>query len=385
MPQQSAAKQSLRILHIISGLGDGGAEAVLYRLCQADRVNRHEVISLLDQGKYGQLLLEIGVDVEAMHLSARTAMSILPRLIGAIRRRNPDVVQTWLYHGDVIGGLAARLAGKPVFWGLHNTRLDPVRAKRSTIIMARIAGKLSRIVPRGIVSCSQRAADDHIADGYPAAKLHTIPNGYNLEDTRFSLDGRKRIRRELQVANQTPLIGKIARFDPQKDHRNFFEALAFLRKTQFPFRAVLAGKDISWETAELKAMIEDLDLQDHVDLLGSRRDIADIYSALDVNVLASAYGEAFPNVIAEAMACGTPVVATDVGDSSTILGPHGALIAPKDPDALASAIIETLMDLNLDDPIDEDDRGTALRQHVNDNFSSAIMLGRYLEVWRPAA
>ncbi|MBX6334886.1 glycosyltransferase, partial [Candidatus Saccharibacteria bacterium] len=178
----------MRLLHIITGLNDGGAEAVLYRLIMHDQDNEHGVVSLTGAGKYGPLLRAAGVPVWTLEMPrGRLTTRGLYTLWRLLRTQRPDVVQTWMYHADLVGGMLARLAGTPVVWGIRNTTLEPGKSTRSTLWVARACARLSRWVPRRIVACAQAAVQVHAALGYDAARMMVIPNGYDL--ARFAPDG----------------------------------------------------------------------------------------------------------------------------------------------------------------------------------------------------
>ncbi|MCC7320677.1 MAG: glycosyltransferase [Rubellimicrobium sp.] len=366
-------------LHIITGLNDGGAEAVLYRLCSHDRVQRHHVVSLTGPGKYGPMLGALGVDVTCLNLPrGKVRARALWRLWREIRRIRPDVVQTWMYHADLVGGVAARLAGcRNVVWGIHNSNLSPGETARSTILVARVCARLSRLVPRCIICCAERAREVHAALGYEARRMVVVPNGYDLSQFRPDPDARARLRGALGIAQDAPLIGFVARFDPQKDHRTLLRALALLGERGVAPQCLLVGTGMEEGNAALAAMIAETGTADPVHLLGRRTDIPAVMNALDLHVMSSV-GEAFPNVLAEAMACGTPCVSTDVGDAGVILGDTGRIVPPRDPAALAEAIAAGLQERAL--PAWQA-RQAAARARIAENFTIDRMVGRYRAVW----
>jgi glycosyltransferase involved in cell wall biosynthesis len=369
------------VLHIITGLADGGAEAVLYRLCTHDTKNRHVVVSLMDAGKYGPLLQTAGVEVHCLHMPrGRVTAGGLWRLWRLLRTQRPSVVQTWMYHADLVGGVLARLAGVPALcWGIHNTSLEPGSSTRSTIWVARICAWLSRWLPRAIVSCSRESVRVHRALGYAARKFFVIPNGYDL--TRFAPDAaaRVRLRAEWGIEDETPLIGMVARFDPQKDHATLIDALARLAHAGSRFACVLVGTGVDPGNAALREAIAAAGLETSVRLVGRRDDVPAVMNALDVHVLSSR-SEAFPNVLAEAMACGTPCVTTDVGDAALIVGDTGWVVPPRDPDALARALAEALAAKN--DSAAWQARKCAARERVATHFDIERMVDSYRSVWQ---
>lgn len=373
----------MQIFHIITGLSDGGAEAVLYRLCTNDTLNQHTtVVSLMGAGKYGPLLEEAGVRVVCLDMPrGRVTLGGLWRLWRTIRRERPAVVQTWMYHADLIGGVVARLAGvRRVFWGIRHSDLVPGESSRSTIAVAKLCAWLSRFVPTGIACCAERARSVHMALGYVAHKFKVISNGYDISQLKPDIEARQHLRDQWSVPGDTPLLGMVARFDPQKDHANLLASLAALKTQGWVFRCVLVGSEMETDNAILSKWINEYDLQEEISLLGQRSDIPAVMSALDVHVLSSAFGEAFPNVLAEAMACDTPCVTTDVGDASLIVGETGWVVPPRDSQALASALASALEEYS-DAPQDWTARQREARERIVGQFSITAMVERYRELW----
>ena len=370
----------MQIFHIITGLNDGGAEAVLFRLCTHDLNHRHIVVSLSGDGKYGPLLRKRGIKICILKMSPnRPSLFAFFKLIKLIRRHKPDVVQTWMYHADLLGGIAARMAGiKAIVWGIRHTTLEPGKSKKTTIWIVKLLARLSRWLPARITVCAQRAMDVHEELGYNRAKMSFIPNGYDLEDFTPMPNEARAIRSEWGVEPGIFLIGTVGRYNPQKDHANLLQALALLRSRNIPLRCVLVGVNLDSDNQELVAQIQRLGLEEMVILLGERTDIPAVMSALDVHVLPSAYGEPFPNVVAEAMACETPCVATDVGDAAYIVGNTGWVVPPGDSNALANAIEKSLNEIKHDQWAL---RCTSARERIQKNFSIKKMVTLYHELW----
>lgn len=330
-----------KVLHIITGLGDGGAEGVLARLCLHSKKFQHVVISLTDGGKYAAVLVAAGITVHCLGMSARKR-SLLKffTLVRLIKTEQPDMVQTWMYHADLLGGIAARFAGvRRIFWGVRHSTLEKGTSKRTTILIARLCAILSRWVPEKIICCAYKALEVHADIGYEPSKLLVIPNGYDL--TRFKPDSIQRtvVRGELGLGQDEFVLGMIGRYNPQKDHYNLLRALAMVAALKVDFRCLLVGKDLSTKNDVLMAHITELGLLQRVMLLGQRNDIPAVMNALDLHLLSSSFGEAFPNVVAEAMACGTPCVTTDVGDALEIVGSSDLCCPPRDPEQLAKLIL----------------------------------------------
>ncbi|OCC22907.1 hypothetical protein MB02_14150 [Croceicoccus estronivorus] len=369
--------QRPHILHIITGLGDGGAEAVLYRLATYDDLHSHSVISLSGMGKYGPLLHEAGIAVEAMGLSpSLPSAARLMRMVQSVRRQAPDVVQTWMYHGDLLGGVAARLAGvRRVVWGLHNTTLDRQGTKWATRAIVRLNAQLSRRLPARIASCSEKGIQVHRDAGYAPGKLTVVHNGYDIGAFRPDANARQHIRAEWGITDDEILLGCVARFDPQKDHGNLLAAFRRVLDRQPAARLALIGTGMTHDNSALAGLIERNGVGQSVILCGRRSDIPAVMNGLDVHVLASAFGEAFPNVVCEAMACGTICAATDVGDTGLIIDSTGHICPPSDPDALASAILSAI------ERAGTAEASAACRARIESMFSLDRMAAGYAALW----
>jgi glycosyltransferase involved in cell wall biosynthesis len=373
----------MKIIHIITGLNDGGAEAVLFRLCTYDKTHCHAVISMMDAGKYGSLLHQSGIEVHCLNMPrGKITLNGILQLWRLLKTSQVDAVQTWMYHANVLGGLIARLAGiKNVIWGIHHTTLETGSSKNSTIFLAKLSAYLSRWIPRRIVYCAQRARQVHVALGYEDFKSVVISNGYDLRQFAPSAPARMKLRSELGIEETETLLGMVGRFDPQKHHANLLAALAELKQQYGAVRCLLVGSGLEKTNAPLLQMITDYGLVEQVDvmLLGQRNDISAVMNALDVHVLSSAYGEAFPNVLAEAMACGTPCVTTDVGDAALIVASTGWSVNPRNSKALAGALSAAI--LAWKDRNRWEQRKLLARQHIDENFSIERMTNSYYAAW----
>jgi glycosyltransferase involved in cell wall biosynthesis len=371
----------MKIMHIITGLGDGGAEAALYRLCKFDSANKHIVVSLMDEGKYGPLLKELGFEVYCLNMpSGQIRFSALIEIFKLVRQENPKVVQTWMYHADLIGGVLARFSGvRNVFWGLHNTTLEKGKSKRSTIFICKFNAILSRWVPKKIIYCAEKSRQVHEQLGFKKSIGVVVPNGYDLDAFAPSLEFRIRFRREVNIDQNVFLIGHVGRFDPQKDHKNLILALGILKQKNKLFYSILVGTGVNNENYILNNLIDKNDLVNTVKLLGQRNDIPVVMNGLDIHVLSSS-AEAFPNVLAEAMACGTPCVTTNVGDAALIVSDTGWVVPPKNPQALADAILQAIEE-KQNNPQAWLERKQACRNHIFENFSIAKIVKNYHRVW----
>lgn len=368
-------------LHIISGLGDGGAEGVLFRLCSNHHLRRHIVISMMGDGKYGPMLRERGVEVHVLNMPrGKVTLHGLYRLYCLIRLHRNVVLQTWMYHADFIGGIMARVAGvRYIFWNVRNSELKRGVSKGSTLLIARLCQISSALVPTSIIFCGANTRNVHLAFGY-RGRSEVIHNGFDSDVFNISLSHRLAFRSECGVSLSTPLIGMVARYDPQKDHDTFLRALEILKQQGFFFKCCFVGCGIVGTDSSLRVKISELGLTDFVILLGQRSDIPVVMNGLDIHVLSSSFGEGFPNVVAEAMLCGTPNVVTDVGDASHIVGNSGRVVRPSCPYSLASGI-GSLISLRCDHPEAWALLRLEARSRAEKNFGLSRMIELYESVW----
>lgn len=369
----------MKIIHIITGLNDGGAEGALYRLCKHDKQNCHVVISLMDGGKYGSLLSAENVPVHCIELSkGMFNLSKFIKLIRVIKAEKPEVAQTWMYHADLLGGIAAKVAGvKNVFWGVRHSNLTPGTVKRSTILIAKLCGILSYFIPKRIICCADNAVKSHIQAGYAAKKFITIPNGYCLDEYKPGMDV-SLLDTELGISNEF-LMAMVGRFDPQKDHGNLISSLTIVKKKYPSFKCLLVGANMTTDNETLMSLIEASGCLDNIILLGRRTDIPVIMNRIDIHVLSS-LGEAFPNVLAEAMACGTPCVTTDVGDASFIVGNTGWVVSAQNSKKLAQTLLVAINEMHSDRSKWRN-RKVSARNRVEKEFNISVMVNRYKSVW----
>ena len=375
---------SMRIAHIITGLGGGGAEFMLARLCTAMAAAGHDlrVFSLTAGGPVAELLREQKIPLIELDLhSARDLPRGLLVLRGVLRDFAPDLVQTWLCHADLIGGLLARYSlAVPVVWGVHQADGDVRDMSLATRMVLRACAALAAQVPSRVICCAEAGRRARLASGFPAALLEVIPNGVDCAQFRRDPDARARVRRELGVAQDTLLIGMPARWHIDKHHALLCAAAKQVLVSYPHARFVLCGDGMHSGNTALMAMIAATGQAQAFHLLGFRSDMAALLAALDVGVLSSRT-EAFPNVIVETMACAVPFVATAVGDVAAMIGEQGEagrVVAADNVQALAAALLEVLQ-LSAEE---REMMGEKARARVVANFSLAATVARYAAAYR---
>lgn len=331
----------LRVLHVITGLGTGGAEMALYRLItsfrRADCRYTHTVVALTPHGTMRQRFHDAGIELVVFDFK-RSPLSGFLHLIELVRETRPDIVQTWLYHADLLGGMAACLAGnRNVIWGVHTSSLSSGGTSPVTRGIQRLCAWTSKFIPHTIVCAAETARRVHLEVGYDVRRLVVVPNGFDLSELAATVEERSARRSECGIGEHEVVIGSLGRFNEDKDQRNFIRAAGLLARRSPEVRFLMVGKDLDRRNAELTGWIADTGHPDRFLLLGERRDVPACLAAMDIYCLHSRT-EAFPLALGEAMAMGLPSVVTDVGDAARMVGDTGMVVPKEDPDSLARGL-----------------------------------------------
>ncbi|NMB53711.1 MAG: glycosyltransferase [Leptolinea sp.] len=372
---------NIPVTHIITGLDTGGAEIMLKKLLQAVDRDKYpsRVISLTTRGIIGEQIAALGVPVTAMGMRpGRISLADIGRLAGEIRDQKPDVVQTWMYHADLLGGLAARRVGVHwIAWNIRNSTLDWKKSKPSTLLTVSICSILSHFIPRKIVVCSQAAARVHQQVGYAGWKMRVIPNGFDLAVFKPDQETGIKQRALLGLNRDVPVVGLAARYDRQKDHETFFKSAAVVLQSLPDTHFLLCGEGITPKNPVIRGWAAGTGREEQFHLLGRWTDMPLFHAACDVEVSSSAYGESFSNVLGEAMACGIPCVSTRVGGAEEVLGETGQIVPPKNPEALGNAILTILKQ----PATKRQEMGMAGRERMLHNFDISLVAQEYSRVW----
>jgi glycosyltransferase involved in cell wall biosynthesis len=376
--------ERLKITHVIGSLDVGGAERALCGLVANidPALAEMKIVSLIPGGVLTDSVRRQGIEVETLSMRpGRPDPSAIVRLARRLRADRPDLVVSWMYHANLIGGLAAKLADRiPVVWNIRHTWLDPRRSKRLTRWIARAGGALSQRVPDAVVYVARAAQETHAALGYACPHSSIIPNGFDLDEFLPDPAARWQVRKELGLARATKLVGLVGRFHPDKDHRSFMAAAGRVRHSIPQARFLLCGDGVTPENRQLTAWADQNGVRDSCHFLGPRQDVPRLAAALDVAVCSS-LSEAFPRAVGEAMACEVPCVVTDVGDAAQLVGNSGRVVPAGDPTALAAALCEILA---LDDYARRA-LGRLARERIVQDFSQERVVARHWDLWRQLA
>lgn len=362
------AREPVRIVHLITSLKVGGAQMHLLRTVSrfSPARIRSAVISLARGGRLARELRQAGIPVYELGLTPRGGnVSGFFSLFGLLRKLRPHLLQTYLYHADLLGFGAARLAGiSRVWWNLRQSAMEFAPYRPTTRLAVQLCARLSPRVERILVN-SQAGAEAHARLGYDARRMLVVRNGVDTDRFRPEAAWYGEVRRELGLPESARLVGLLGRFDPQKDHGTFLAAAARVAARLPGAYFLLAGDGVSWENPGFARLVSRSSLSpSRVRLLGERTDVPRLLAALDVYVSSSAFGEGFPNAVAEAMACGVPCVVTAVGDSAFLVGASGLVVPPRSPLALAQALERSLSWSETE----RRQRGAAARERIRAHF-----------------
>lgn len=371
----------MKIIYVTTGLHTGGGERMLYNLLS--KINRERfsavVVSLIDRGTWGDRIEALGVPVHTVDMKrGKPTPAALWRLINIVRQLKPDLIQGWMYHGNLAAQIASIFSGRktPVLWSIHNSADSLTSENKMTEIVIKSGASLSKS-PKKIAFVSRISKFQHEKLGYFSGNGCVIPNGFDTLLFTPSDEARLAIRLELGLAEHCFLIGLICRYHPMKDHANFIQAAALLLKDYPDVHFTLAGTEVNSENYVLQQLIQDLGISNNIHLLGERSDIPRLTAALDIVSSSSAYGEAFPMVVGEAMSCGVPCVVTDVGDSAWIVGDTGTVVPPKNSESLANAWQE-LIELGAEG---RQTLGKAARERIIKCFALESVVEQYEKLY----
>ncbi|MEE8172993.1 MAG: glycosyltransferase [Alphaproteobacteria bacterium] len=327
----TVAERNARVMHVITGLDTGGAETQLALLAGARNAVGAEdmVVAMIPGGALRERLEQAGVAVRDLGMRrGRPSLAGLLRLRSLIRRTKPGIVQSWMYHADLLAALALRISGRrretPLIWGIRCSDMKFADYSRGLGWTVRMCARYSHF-PDMVVANSEAGLRAHHDLGYRPHQSRVIDNG--IDTARYHPDAalRAQVRAELGIDPNVPLVAHVARVDPMKDHQTLLSAMRDLPEVELLL--------IGFGTEPLAA-------RPGWHGLGRRADVARLLSACDLIVSSSAYGEGFSNALAEGMATGLPAIATDVGDAARIVGDSGRIVPPGDAKALAKAIHE---------------------------------------------
>ncbi len=347
-----------KIVFITPGIETGGAEKQLALLAKGLSQNCFLplIIALTQSDKSQRLSDYDGLEViETNYRKFSHLASMMWEMRRIVKAHKPDVIQGWMYAGNIMASIIGVGIEAKVYHSLRASNMDAKRYGRIIKLNAFLSGYAD-----GVIANSQVGAEYHISRGFSSDNMKIVPNG--IDTKKFFPDKKSGaiIKQELGIKNDAPLVLYAARVDPMKDHKLVSSVAKLCPEIQFIF----AGKGT-----------KNLDVPINVHGLGIRDDMPKLYNACDWVLNISKFGEGFPNVIGEAMACGTPVCANNVGDSWRIIGNEGHRLRSGSSEGIA----EELRGLVKRQPSSSETNRIAL--HIKKHFSEAQMISSYISLY----
>lgn len=373
-------RKAVKVTHIIIGLNVGGAELMLKRLIEShlERPDiKHSIISLTDIGVLGEQLTKQDVAVYCLGMSSILKGPVtFFKLRKLLRTLRPDVVHTWMYHADLLGGLAARSVGlRQIVWCIRSTDISKGGSK-ITLIIRKLCALLSGWLPRIIVCAADASRKVHEAIGYASNKMQVIPNGFELDKLLPTASNESHIRDELGISKACMLVISVGRYNPVKDHKTLIEAAGKVATQGNDVRFMLVGRDLEYSNSQLMALINATGQADAFHLLGERNDVPACLQESDIFCLHSVT-EGFPNVLGEAMAVGLPCITTDVGDAAYLLDNPEWVVPAASSDKLADKLA-AMLSLSV---ADREVLGQTAANRIREHFTMDVISRRYFDLY----
>tara|TARA_B110000444_G_scaffold260345_1_gene306921 strand:+ start:1135 stop:2280 length:1146 start_codon:yes stop_codon:yes gene_type:complete len=329
----------MKIVHIINSLKKGGAEGNLYRLCKFQKKKYKNkiniiIITLIDNGYYEYELKKKGIKILSLRINEENKIfdfiKKITKLRKYIKKINPDIIQSWMYHSNFLSIFIPKKYYNRIFWNIRHSELNLRISKKMTILLSIICGLFSRFVPKKIIYCSEKSIKFHENNQYYCKKkTRLIDNGYSDKTYYPSNNLRLNFRKKNKIKKTDIILGYAGRYAKQKNIESLLNAFSKIVKNYENAHLYMVGKEINLQNKELINIISGLNIKDKIVLLNEQKNLLEFYNGIDLLVLTS-HSESFPNVIAEAMLCSTPVLASNAGCSKKIIDKYGFVLNKND-------------------------------------------------------
>lgn len=375
--------RKIRIAHIITDLTSSGSSSMLYKLmAHTDRSRFDPVIIALDsEGEFIDKIIAHAIPVYTFNMSRNPSSSWhVLRLARLLRKLEPDILQGWMYQGNLAASLASKLLAKrPVLlWNVRQTVYNLQQEPRSTRWAIGFSQRLMNM-PDRILYNSWLSENQHAALGFDEQKSQIVANGFDLQLFAPNTYSRELMRTKLAIPQDAIVIGMVAHYCPSKNHALFMEAAHLLGMHNRNVHFILAGEQVSTDNPEIAALLKRFPtLQGKLHLLGKRQDIPALMNALDMFTLTATRGDGFPNAVGEAMACGVPCIATDIGDTALLINKTGQTLQEATPSSLAFAWQEWI---NAGE-IWRKEQGRQARKRIQKHYAIQNIASQYQDIYQ---
>lgn len=379
----------MKIVHIINSLKKGGAEGNLYRLCKIQKKKYKNkidiiIITLIDSGYYEYELKKKGIKILSLRINEKNKIfdfiKKITKLRKYIKKINPDIIQSWMYHSNFLTMFIPKKYHNKIFWNIRHSELNLKISKKMTILLSIICGLFSRFVPKKIIYCSEKSIKFHENNQfYSKKKTRLIDNGYSDKIYYPSNNLRSNFRKKNKIKKTDIILGYAGRYAKQKNIESLLNAFSKIVKNYSNVHLYMVGKEINLQNKELINIMSGLNIKDKMVLLNEQKNLLEFYNGIDLLVLSS-HSESFPNVIAEAMLCSTPVLASNAGCSKKIIDKYGFVLNKNDYLSITKGLKRSINIL-------ENKKGNwkslkkNVRSQIKNKFSIEKMAHNYSENW----
>lgn len=369
----------MKIIHVITAIDIGGAETALFKLLSFGNIAKEDVlvVSLTTKGEIGFQLTQKGFQVIALNMKSMFSLPMtFYSLMKLIRANNPDIVQCWLYHADLIGGVVSKISGvKHVVWGVRSTELKS--GSYLTSLIRKLCALLSYFIPSKIICVAEAAKAKHVALGYARRKMVVIGNGFDLSVSEIEYESIKLFKQALNIKDHHVVVGSVGRFSTIKGHDIFIEAIKLMIEEYPNLKILMIGRNVDKKNKQLLRWIDKTQNSENFILLGERRDIPLCMAVMDIFCLHSR-SEGFPNVLGEAMSAGLSCISTDVGDAAELLGDTGIIVYRNNPEYLARGLKELVSNSKERNKL----IGRKAKQRIEKKFSIESTCQKFEAIYR---
>ena len=378
-----SVEKANKILHVITSLDVGGAEKALYLLIKRTKKNiNHEVICLKSKGFFYKKLIKLGVKVHILNMYPKKFNLFKQfKFFKIIKKIDYNILQTWLYHSDLISSFYSLFLSKNkrknIIWTVHNNNLELFNIGFLTKFVVFLCSIFSHFSPKKIVSVSKSSIKTHTKFGYDKKKFLFIPpifenNNLIKKNQTYGDNFLNKLKKDKNVV----YFGHLARWDKQKNQQFLIESFAKIKSKNF--KIIMAGKNINKNNLILINKINNLNLSKKIILLDNIENIKLFFNKIDINLLPS-LGESFPLSLCEAMLNKVPSIVSDVGDNRNIVGNTGWVFDKKIKKDFLNKINSSLLEIQNKDLWNIRKKMCFIR--IKNNFSNDLLIKKYYSIW----
>lgn len=379
----------MKIIHIINSLKKSGAESSLYRLTKFHKEKYENkiditIITLIDNGFYEADLKKRGIKVFSLGIKKNNNyFKLLQKIFkfrDFIKKERPDIIQSWMYHSNFLTIFIPIKFSKNIFWNIRHTVLNLKISKKTTILISIFCAIFSRFVPKKIIYCSEKSIKFHEkVHYYDRNKTVLIDNGFSNKIFFPSKHKRFSFRKKYNLKQSNIVLGFAGRYALEKNINSLLLGFSEISEKNKNIYLCMAGKNINIQNNELMSYINNYNINEKVILLNEQKNLLKFYNGIDLLLLTS-HTESFPNVIAEAMLCSTPVLSSDVGCAKKIINNCGFIMKDNNPLTLSNNL-QKIIKIFKNNKKKWQILKSKSNSRIKRDFSIDKMANMYLKIW----